>query len=101
FIIFSSLSMGVTERQRTLARLRALGMEKGHVGRLVVIEGIVLAIAGIAIGVPLGLLWVKILVTVPIFAEVLTAGMVISWGGIIYAAAGALFAAVLASLLPA
>ncbi len=101
FIIFSSLSMGVTERQRTLAMLRAIGMERGGVGKLVIAEGLVLAGAGILVGVPLGLLWVKILVAIPRFHDVLAAGMVISWGGVIYGAFGALTAALLASLLPA
>ena len=101
FIIFSSLAMGVTERQRTLAMLRAIGMERSHVGKLVVVEGLTLSLVGIAVGVPLGLLWVKILVSIPRFHDVLAAGMVISWGGIVYAAGGALLAALLASLLPA
>ena len=30
FIVFSALSMGVAERQRTLAMLRAIGMQRGR-----------------------------------------------------------------------
>ncbi|MGB7160209.1 MAG: ABC transporter permease, partial [Tepidisphaeraceae bacterium] len=59
FIIFSALSMGVTERQRTLALLRAIGAVRAQVGWLVVIEGLLLAALGVVVGVPLGLLWVK------------------------------------------
>ena len=43
FIVFSALSMGVTERQRTLAMLRAVGATRGQVGSLVVVEGLILA----------------------------------------------------------
>src|SRR3712207_9344065 len=54
FIVFSTLSMGVTERQRTLAMLRAVGALRGQVAALVVGEGLLLALAGGAVGVPLG-----------------------------------------------
>jgi putative ABC transport system permease protein len=101
FIIFSALSMGVTERQRTLAMLRAIGMERSRVGWLVVIEGVILAALGVAIGVPLGLLWVRILVSLPAARDILTAGMAISWGGIAFGAIGSMLAALAASFLPA
>ncbi len=58
FIIFSALSMGVTERQRVLAMLRAVGAVKSQVFQLVLLEGLILAIIGVALGVPLGMLWV-------------------------------------------
>jgi putative ABC transport system permease protein len=57
FIIFSALSMGVAERSRTLAMLRAIGAFRGQIGRLVVLEGVVLAIIGGVAGVPLGWFW--------------------------------------------
>ena len=62
FIVFSSLSMGVSERQRTLAMLRAVGAFRSQLGILVVIEGILLAAIGVAVGIPLGMLWTKIIV---------------------------------------
>src|SRR6185436_18685262 len=65
FIVFSALSMGVAERQRTLAMLRAIGMQRAQLGRLVVGEGLLLAAVGVIIGVPLGLLWVLILSRLP------------------------------------
>ncbi len=54
FIIFSTLSMGVTERQRTLAMLRAIGMTRLQTARYVLSEGIVIGILGVIVGVPLG-----------------------------------------------
>ncbi|MGE0706915.1 MAG: ABC transporter permease [Planctomycetota bacterium] len=46
FIIFSTLSMGVTERMRQLALLRALGLTRGQVARLVVLDALALAVLG-------------------------------------------------------
>lgn len=99
FIVFSALAMGVSERQRTLAMLRAVGATRGQIGRLVVVEGIILAGTGAAIGAPLGLLWVKILSWM--FGDIFTAGVVISWPGMGLGVIGSIMAALAASILPA
>lgn len=99
FIIFSALSMGVAERQRTLAMLRAVGAYRGQIARLVIFEGLLLAVIGAAIGVPLGAAWIKILAHK--FNEVFYAGAVLSTGGIALGAAGSILAALVASALPA
>src|SRR5688500_5659185 len=99
FIVFSALSMGVAERQRTLAMLRAVGAFKAQIGWLVVGEGIILAALGAAVGVPLGVLWVKL--TAHFFPTFFVAGVVVSWGGILYGVLGSVGAALLASFLPA
>jgi putative ABC transport system permease protein len=93
--------MGVAERQRTLAMLRAIGMHKAQLGRLVIGEALILACWGIVIGVPLGLLWVTILTSIPKFKDILPAGLIVSWGGIALGALGSLAAALAASVLPA
>ena len=54
FIIVATLSMGVAERQRTLAMLRAVGASKVRIAKLVVLEGVGLGVVGLLIGVPLG-----------------------------------------------
>lgn len=46
FIIFTTLSMGVNERARQLAVLRAVGLKRGQVARLVLMEALVLALFG-------------------------------------------------------
>jgi len=99
FIIFSALSMGVSERQRSLAMLRAVGAFKEQIGALVVFEGFILAVLGLLVGVPLGWLWVEILAHW--FNDVFTAGAVISFGGVLFGVAGTLLTALAASLLPA
>jgi putative ABC transport system permease protein len=98
FIVFSALSMGVTERQRTLAMLRAVGAERSQVFGLVILEGLILALAGIAVGVPLGMLWMKLLYWK--FPEMFAAGAIFSHGGMIFAAGGSIVTALAASLLP-
>src|SRR5579859_6918830 len=99
FIVFSALSMGVSERQRTLAMLRAIGAFKGQIARLVVIEGVIVAAVGAAAGVALGILWIKLLVWK--FSILFSAGTVISEGGVLLGTAGSIGAALIASLLPA
>ena len=99
FIVFSTLSMGVSERQRTLAMLRAIGAYKSQLAILVVAEGLMLCAMGVAIGVPLGIGWLYLLMIQ--FHSLLSAGVVISWSGVIFATCVTLGAALLASFLPA
>ena len=99
FIVFSALSMGVSERQRTLAMLRAVGALRGQIGWLVVLEGLALAIVGVLVGVPLGWLWVTLLAAM--YSDVFSAGVVPSWGGILFGSLGSVLAALAASVLPA
>jgi len=100
FIVFSALSMGVTERQRVLAMLRAIGSTRGQIASSVVIEGVLLAGLGVAIGVPLGWLWMRLLQWR--FSDFLTADILtINNAGVAYAALASMGAAVVASLLPA
>ena len=99
FIIFSTLSMGVSERQRLLAMLRAIGAHKWQIGGMVMLEGVTLAGAGVIAGIPLGLLWVKLLTYWR--GEFFIAGVTPNFGGIAYGAAGAMLSAMGASLLPA
>ncbi len=101
FIVFSTLSMGVSERVRTLAMLRAVGMYRGQIGRLVLFEGIVLALCGALIGAPLGYVWMAALAAVPKFAFFFSAGVVVSWGGVAFGIGGSIVAALVAGFLPA
>lgn len=99
FIILSALSMGVAERSRTLAMLRAVGATRSQLAGTVLLEGVVLSLLGVIVGLPMGLLWVKILTMWKhgFFA----AGMSISGGGVLLAALGSIAAALAASGFPA
>ena len=99
FIIFSTLSMGVTERQRSLAMLRAVGAFRVQVAGLVILEGVLIGVAGAIVGVPLGALWIHLLAWM--FKLLFFAGAVVSTGGVIFGVVGSVVAALLASLLPA
>ena len=99
FIVFATLSMGVSERSRTLAMLRAVGAQRRQVGMLVVLEGMLLAAGGAAAGVPLGLLWLHLLARW--HASLFAAGVVISAGGLLYGVLGMIVAALVASFMPA
>jgi putative ABC transport system permease protein len=54
FIIFSTLNMGLKERSRQLAMLRAIGMTRGQVMALIATEAFLLALAGWLAGVGVG-----------------------------------------------
>jgi ABC-type lipoprotein release transport system permease subunit len=99
FIVFSTLSMGVTERQRVIAMLRAIGAMRWQVGAWVIIEGMLLALAGVIVGVPLGFLWITILTRWK--SDYFVAGTVFSASGITYATIAAMLTALAASILPA
>lgn len=99
FIVFSALSMGVTERQRTLAMLRAVGAFRIQIAALVVFEGLILAAVGAAIGVLLGAAWIHLLAWR--FDQIFYGGVVLSLGGIAFGVIGSILAALVASLLPA
>lgn len=100
FIIFTTLSMGVAERQRTLAMMRAVGLYRSQLGKLVVMEGVAIAFIGICVGIPLGYLWTTLIFeygkdflnNVPVRLDLV---------GVTFATIGSLIAAVLASLMPA
>ena len=99
FIIFSTLTMGVSERQRTLAMLRAIGAFRVQIGWLVVLEGLLIATAGAIIGTILGWTWLHLLAWR--FKELFYAGAILSWGGVLFGVLGSVIAALIASALPA
>lgn len=100
FIVFSALSMGVVERQRTLAMLRAIGLYRSQLGFIVIIEALLLSVVAVSIGVPLGYLWVKILFSLHVFHGMVKE-VVLDWPGVALGAGGSILAALCASLVPA
>jgi putative ABC transport system permease protein len=101
FIIFSAMSMGVSERQRTLAMLRAIGAVRMQVFQLVIMEAAALAALGIAVGIPLGMFWLWLLHLR--FPEIFLSrtSFNFSYPGMAFAAGGSLLTALMASALPA
>ena len=99
FIVFSALSMGVAERSRMLAMLRAVGALRRQIAGVVILEGLLLATAGVLLGVFLGWVWLSILVWK--FRHLFASGVSFSAGGLLLGAGGSMLAALLASALPA
>ena len=56
FLVFSTQSLAVLRRQRSLAVLRALGVTRGQLRRALVGEGVALGLAGSLLGLVLGTL---------------------------------------------
>ena len=54
FLIFNAISFSIVQRRRLLGRLRALGVTRREIGRLVLLEAVVIAIVGSLIGTALG-----------------------------------------------
>lgn len=74
FIIYTNVAMGVAERRRDLASLRALGMKRGELIRLVLGEALVQGSLGSAVG----LLWGYGLARV--MAQQMTASVFVVYG---------------------
>jgi putative ABC transport system permease protein len=99
FIIFSTLSMGVAERQRTLAMLRAIGMSKSQTARYVLGEGVAIGSLGVAFGVPIGFAFTAIVVW--LLQPIIELSPRLDPLGVLLGGGGAVLASAVASLLPA
>lgn len=56
FLIYNTFSMTVVERTREIGMLRALGMQRRQIGGLVLVEALMLGLAGSVLGVGFGAL---------------------------------------------
>jgi putative ABC transport system permease protein len=62
-IIYNITSVSLSERERELASLRVMGFSQKEVGRILYYENILMGIVGLFLGVPLGMLVCRGLVT--------------------------------------
>lgn len=56
FMIGNTLMMNVVERTREIATLRALGLSQSYIGRLFVLEGVIIGIIGSILSISFGIL---------------------------------------------
>src|SRR5438067_8273142 len=107
FLVFSAQALGTARRRSEHALLRVLGLERGGIARLVLVEAAVLGVVGAAAGLALG--YALALLAVRTWGADLGAGMfrgvsahlaVSLPGAVCYFAAG-IAVAVLGALLPA
>ena len=98
FIIFTTLSMGVSEKVRHLAMLRTVGFTKGQIALFILLEGGCLGILGWVGGLISG--WA--LLTVLIFFKTGVVPVItLSWQSMAFALGCSLAGALIASILPA
>lgn len=98
FIILSTLSMGLVERIKQLGLLRCVGLTRGQLGWLMLVEVMPLGAFGVAAGIPIGLgLTLLTRWTAPTYVG----SFVISWHGIALAAGAGLVTTLLAAIVPA
>lgn len=99
FIIFSTLNMGVGERVRQLAILRAVALTRMQIGGMVILEGLLLGTLGFIFGTAAGK--GLMLLAVRNAPELFEEGAVVGTQSLLLAAACAYGGALLASLWPA
>ncbi|MBN2584479.1 MAG: ABC transporter permease [Planctomycetes bacterium] len=98
-MVFNTLNMGVTERIRQFALLRAVALTRSQVAVVIVIEGLVLAALGFAGGLGLAALALRLISLVG--GEMLRHNPTIGWLSVTLAAVSSFGGALLASIIPA
>jgi putative ABC transport system permease protein len=102
FLIFNTLSMTVTERVRELGLLRAAGATREQVARFVLVQAVLLGIAGSVIGLAVGVALAELMAVYVRSIESIPFERVgIAAGSALVAVAIGLFVTVAASIEPA
>jgi len=107
FLVYGAMSFAIVQRRRDLGVLRALGMRRGEILRLVVFEVVVLALAGGAAGLALGTLIAHALLHLvtrtinDLYFVLAVNGVSLEGWQVFKALGGALAVALVAALLPA
>ncbi|GAB3190042.1 FtsX-like permease family protein [Nesterenkonia suensis] len=99
--VSNTLALSVFERRREAALLRALGLSRGGVRRLVSTEAVLMAVVALLIGGGLGVFFGWAGVSSLVAEDVMGVALAVPWGRLGLIAAAALTAAVVASALPA
>ncbi len=98
FIILSTLSMGMVERIEQLGALRCLGVTRWQMAFLILSEAVPLGLAGMLLGIPVGLLLARLSVWM---APQYIGRLVISYKGILLALGGGAATTLAGAALPA
>ena len=99
FIIVTGMTTGVTERQRELALLRAIGATRTQIFFSQIGLGGVFGGLGALIGAPLGVAFAGVLVF--LYREFLAEGLSIHWPGFWLAVFGSIAAGLIGAIIPA
>ncbi|EAQ81597.1 ABC transporter permease [Blastopirellula marina] len=98
FIIFTTLSMGVNERARQLAVLRAVGLRRTQVATLVLTEALALALFGWLGGLLGG--WILLLALASATPQLFPDGVTLGGTSVLLTAGCSLLGAMLAAIFP-
>jgi putative ABC transport system permease protein len=96
FGIVNTLVLTVLERTRELGMLRAVGMSRRQVRRMIRHESIITALLGASFGIPLG-----VILALMVGAAIKYAAFTIPWGTLVVFVIAAIIAGIVAAIFPA
>ncbi|EFL30614.1 ABC transporter integral membrane protein [Streptomyces viridochromogenes DSM 40736] len=97
--VVNTLALSVVERTREIGLLRAIGLARRQLRRMIRLESVVIAVFGAVLGLALGLVWGVCMQQV-LALQGMTA-LAIPWGTIVSVVIGSAVVGVVAALLPA
>ncbi|MFI7412762.1 ABC transporter permease [Streptomyces sp. NPDC049627] len=97
--VVNTLALSVVERTREIGLLRAIGLARRQLRRMIRLESVVIAVFGAVLGLALGLVWG--VCTQQVLALQGMTALAIPWGTIVAVMIGSAVVGVVAALLPA
>jgi putative ABC transport system permease protein len=97
--VVNTLALSVVERTREIGLLRAIGLARRQLRRMIRLESVVIAVFGAVLGLALGLVWG--VCTQQVLALQGMKALAIPWGTIVAVVVGSAVVGVVAALLPA
>ena len=97
--VVNTLALSVVERTREIGLLRAIGLSRVQLRRMIRLESVVIAVFGALLGLALGMVW-GVAVQQVLALEGLTA-FAIPWGTVIAVVVGSVVVGLAAAVLPA
>lgn len=97
--VINTLALSVVERTREIGLLRAIGLSRVQLRRMIRLESVVIAVFGALLGLVLGLVW-GVAVQQVLALEGLTA-FAVPWGTVVAVVVGSVVVGLAAAVLPA
>ncbi|WP_225640821.1 ABC transporter permease [Streptomyces werraensis] len=97
--VVNTLALSVVERTREIGLLRAIGLGRRQLRRMIRLESVVIAVFGAVLGLALGLVW-GVCIQQVLALEGMTA-FAVPWGTVVAVVVGSAVVGVAAALLPA
>jgi putative ABC transport system permease protein len=97
--VVNTLALSVVERTREIGLLRAIGLGRRQLRRMILLESVVIAVFGAVLGLGLGLVWG--VCTQQVLALQGMKALAIPWGTIVAVVIGSAVVGIVAALLPA